>query len=113
MKAKVVLAGAPILIAALVAGSVWAQSGGNYHLTWSSIDSGSAVSGSGSFVLRGTIGQPDGGNLSGSYTVAGGFWGQPVVLSSVVSPPSAAPVENYFIIRQVTLTWNAVTGATA
>ncbi len=114
MKVKITLAGMVIVMVALVAGSVLAQSGGGYNLPWSSIDGGSAVSSGGEYVLRGTIGQPDAGNLTGGgYTLAGGFWGQPVILSSVVSPPNAAPAQNYYIVHQVTLTWNSVVGATA
>lgn len=69
-----VLAGAP---AASVTPVAQAQSGAGYDLTWSTIDSGGAtLSTGGSYALGGTIGQPDGGVLSGGgYTLTGGFWG--------------------------------------
>ncbi len=52
-----------------------AQSGGPYILNWSTIDGGGGVSSGGSFTLRGTIAQPDAGNLAGGqYEVLGGFW---------------------------------------
>ncbi len=53
-----------------------AQSGGGYDLTWNSIDGGGITfSAGGSYLLGGTIGQPDAGTMSGgSYTLNGGFW---------------------------------------
>lgn len=102
------------LLLLTLAQNVGAQSGGGYSLGWSSIDSGSGVSTGGEFTLRGTTGQADAGTLSGGvYTLAGGFWGQPVSSSVMNSLPDAAPPRNYFIIRQVTLTWNRVSSATA
>ena len=53
-----------------------AQSGGNYDLTWNTIDGGGAMSATGgAFELSGTIGQMDAGNMSGgTFTLTGGFW---------------------------------------
>ncbi len=54
---------------------VQAQSGGDYDLSWSTIDGGGGVSSGGDFVLSGTIGQPDAGTMmGGDYVLAGGFW---------------------------------------
>ncbi len=53
-----------------------AQSGGGYDLTWNTIDGGGVTfSAGGSYLLGGTMGQPDAGAMSGgSYTLNGGFW---------------------------------------
>lgn len=54
-----------------------AQSGGDYDLSWSTIDGGGyTFSTGGNYSLGGAIGQPDAGLLTGGdYTLAGGFWG--------------------------------------
>ena len=56
---------------------VLAQSGGDYDLTWNTVDSGGGTfSTGGDYSLGGTIGQPDAGVLTGGdYTLGGGFWG--------------------------------------
>lgn len=55
---------------------VVAQTGGNFGLTWFTVDSGGGLSQGGAYTVHGTIGQPDAGTLNGgSYTLAGGFWG--------------------------------------
>jgi hypothetical protein len=56
--------------------SALAQSGGPYDLSWNTVDGGGvSYSFGGSYVLGGTIGQPDAGTLNGgSYTLMGGFW---------------------------------------
>ena len=54
-----------------------AQSGDGYDLTWSTIDSGGAMSSTGNgYELGGTIGQADAGALTGDngYALTGGFW---------------------------------------
>ncbi len=63
-------------LALLVAVSLASAQTGEWDLTWSTIDGGSATSSSGDrFALSGTIGQPDAGSLSGGvYTLHGGFW---------------------------------------
>ncbi len=70
-----------IVIAALVslaAVSALAQMGGGYDLSWNTFDGGGAsnVTSGGSYVLSGSIGQPDAnaGHTGGSYTLQGGFW---------------------------------------
>lgn len=51
------------------------QSGGDYDLSWITIDGGGGVSSGGQYIVRGTIGQPDAGVMSGGdYKLAGGFW---------------------------------------
>ena len=67
---------------------VLAQSGGDYDLTWSTVDSGGdTFSTGGDYSLGGTIGQPDAGLLTGGdYTLAGGFWGGAVGMYRVYLP---------------------------
>ncbi len=52
------------------------QAGGEYDLTWYTIDAGGATfSAGGDYSLGGTIGQADAGASSGGdYSLAGGFW---------------------------------------
>ena len=51
------------------------QSGGDYILTWSTIDGGGGQSSGGQYVLTGTIGQPDAAySAGGDYELLGGFW---------------------------------------
>jgi hypothetical protein len=49
---------------------------GTHYLSWWSVDGGGAtLSQGGSYLLSGTIGQPDSGELSSaSYTLDGGVW---------------------------------------
>jgi hypothetical protein len=71
-----------VLIAVAGSGAAKAQSGGDYVITKSTIDSGGATVTGGDYRLSGTVGQPDAANLSGGdYTLIGGFW----------SPAAAAP----------------------
>jgi hypothetical protein len=65
-----------ILATSLIAPAAFAQSGGGFDLSWSTIDGGGGSSSGGNFILNSTIGQPDAGALSGGlFTLAGGFWG--------------------------------------
>jgi hypothetical protein len=55
--------------------AVGAQSGGPYVLEWSTIDGGGGTSSGGSYILSGTIGQPDAAySEAWPYEVLGGFW---------------------------------------
>lgn len=46
-----------------------------YAIKWSTIDGGGGTASGGSFVLRGTIGQPDAANSAGGdFAMQGGFW---------------------------------------
>ena len=52
-----------------------AQSGGDYDLSWSTIDGGGGTSSGGDYVLSGTIGQSDAGQMTTyDYHLSGGFW---------------------------------------
>ena len=64
-----------ILALLIVPAIALAQSGGDYDLTWSTVDGGGGASSGGEYALRGTIGQADAGTLSGGdLTLFGGFW---------------------------------------
>ncbi|MHC4657994.1 MAG: dockerin type I repeat-containing protein [Planctomycetota bacterium] len=53
--------------------AAFAQTGGQYELSWSTIDGGGTSTG-GSYILSGTIGQPDAAySAGGGYEVFGGF----------------------------------------
>ena len=64
-----------IVFVAIVPVSVFAMTGGDYEISWSTIDGGGGTSTGGNFALVGTIGQPDAGEMEGGdFTLAGGFW---------------------------------------
>ncbi|MBL0869829.1 MAG: hypothetical protein IBJ18_04555 [Phycisphaerales bacterium] len=65
-----------ILAAATLVGLAAASSAlAQPSITWYTIDGGGGTSTGGTFVLSGTIGQPDAGTLSGgTFTLRGGFW---------------------------------------
>lgn len=79
MKRKLIFVFCVLVAATLLVGgapAVFAQSGGGYDLTWSTIDGGGATfSTGGAYELGGTIGQADAGTMSGgAYGIDGGFW---------------------------------------
>lgn len=64
-----------LMIGMVFSSSIYAQSSENYNLSWFTIDGGGGTSSGGVYVLSGTIGQPDAGQLSGGdYSLVGGFW---------------------------------------
>jgi hypothetical protein len=60
----------------LIVSTALAQTGGDYDLSWSTIDGGGGESHGGGYHLMGTAGQPDAGTAlsGGAYTLVGGFW---------------------------------------
>ena len=49
--------------------------GGQYEISWSTIDGGGGQSSGGPYTLTGTIGQPDAAwSSGGDYELLGGFW---------------------------------------
>lgn len=54
--------------------SVLAQSGGDYELTWTSVDTGGMILTGGDYSLESTIGRPESGvtQRGGDYTLTGG-----------------------------------------
>lgn len=76
----------PILLLLGLTTATIAQSGGDLDLSWATIDGGGGMSDGGDFALRGTVGQPDAGRLSGSgFSVQGGFW---QCQTAVISTPT-------------------------
>jgi len=53
-----------------------AQVGGNYSLSWNTLDGAGGTCAGGTFVLNGTVGQPEASTASvgGRCTLTGGFW---------------------------------------
>jgi hypothetical protein len=63
------------VIVAIAPVSVLAMSGGDYEISWSTIDGGGGQSSGGTYIIRGTIGQPDAEySEGGDYELLGGFW---------------------------------------
>jgi len=78
MKRMMIIVGMALVILAPLALAL-ASSG--YDLSWWTADSGGGSSTGGGYTLSGTAGQPDAGLLeSGSYSLAGGFWGGAAVV---------------------------------
>lgn len=74
------------LLAVMTLAASFAQ--GQFTLDWSTIDGGGGTSTGGVYAVRGTIGQPEAGAMSGgNYSLTGGFWS----LLSVV-PTEGAPL---------------------
>jgi len=71
----------------LVGGATLAQTGGEYDLSWSTVDGGGSTSTGGDYALSGTAGQCDAGALvGGEYTLLGGFWGRASTTYEVMIP---------------------------
>ena len=97
-----------LCILALASAFLWtpaahAQTGGNYDLSWFTIDGGGGTSTGGVYSVSGTIGQPDaGGPMSGgNYSLTGGFW-------SLISVVQAAGLPNLRITHSgnsVVVSW--------
>ena len=60
----------------------FAQTGGDYELSWSTIDGGGGTGSGGSYIVRGTIAQHDAAySAGGPYELLGGFWpGGPICI---------------------------------
>jgi len=71
-----------VSVLAVISVSALAQTGGHYELTWTTIDGGGGTSTGGTYILAGTIGQPEASySGAGKYGLLGGFWpGGPVCI---------------------------------
>ena len=71
-----------LILILLLTSSTLAMSGGDYEISWSTIDGGGGICTGGPYVLTGTIGQPDAADSQGGgFIVLGGFWpGTPVCI---------------------------------
>ena len=66
--------GVVLLVWLLLLSNALAQSGGDYEISWSTIDGGGGTSSGGDYVLIATAGQPEAGAASGGdYELLGGF----------------------------------------
>src|SRR5215471_4283969 len=84
MKTKSLLLSAAF---AVIAFAAHAQTGGNFDLTWSTIDGGGGTSTGGQFSMSGTVGQPDAGKRTGGqFTLEGGFWSGVSVIQTPGAP---------------------------
>jgi hypothetical protein len=94
-------AGYAAVMSSIIAASATAQTGGPFDLSWNTIDGGGASSSGASFMLSGTIAQPDAsGALSGgSFSLMGGFWpGVSMAAATLVDIVSAnPPPDNPFV----------------
>lgn len=72
-----------VVLLLAVAGGAFAQTGGNYDLTWWTVDSGGSGGGDagkqiagGAYELLSTVGQPEGAAIigGGAYVLRSGFW---------------------------------------
>jgi hypothetical protein len=108
MKIKISLLLGALTVSGLTA---HAQSGGNFDLKWSTVDSGGGISSGGTFTISGTVGQPDAGSLSGGqFKLEGGFWSG---LSVEQSPGSPILKITFLGNSQALLSWPlSVTGFT-
>src|SRR5262249_19815367 len=80
-----------------------AQNGGNFDLSWSTVDGGGGASSGGNFSVSGTMGQPDAGTLAGGqFKLEGGFWSG----VSVVPMPDAPTLKIKLLANgQAIISW--------
>jgi hypothetical protein len=94
------------LLLTLMMGLAQAQSGGDFDLSWHTVDGGGGESSGGDFSLRGSAGQADAGVLmGGDFELAGGFWrglltGRPKPITDLTITKKSGKVK---------LTWSAIT----
>ena len=68
-------------------GQRYAAGDGDLDIKWHTVDGGGGTSSGGDFVLSGTFGQPDAGDLTGGdFMLHGGFW-QPAADSDICFTP--------------------------
>lgn len=74
-----------LLVCFLISFPASGQTGGDYDLSWSTIDGGGGKSAGGVYAIVSTIGQPDAGEMSGgNYRVYGGFRPRGLLVSCFV-----------------------------
>jgi hypothetical protein len=75
-----------LLLSAVI---VYGFTNNGYQLSWWSVDGGGGVSTGDDYLLQGTVGQHDAGDLQGgSYSLAGGYW----------QPPEREPVQQKVLL---------------
>jgi hypothetical protein len=74
----------------------------NFAINWSTIDGGGGASTGATYVVLGTIGQPDAGTMSGgNYGLSAGFWG----LTAAVQTPGAPMLRIVSLAGGVRVSW--------
>ena len=64
-----------LVLLALFAGAIHAQSGGPFAIRRSTLDAGGGTTAAGPYALTATVGQPDAHySEGGTYALKGGFW---------------------------------------
>lgn len=80
----------PLLVCASLLAAVTGVRAQSYSIDWYKIAGGGGTSSNGNYVVSGTIGQADAGQMTGgNYSLTGGFWS----LISLVQTPGA-PILN-------------------
>ena len=75
-----------LMFCLLMSSSALAMTGGDYEISWSTIDGGGGRSTGGDYALVGTVGQPDAGDMAGGdFELSGGFWPGGPILSCFVN----------------------------
>jgi len=94
------------LLLMLTMGLAQAQSGGDFDLSWHTVDGGGGESSGGEFSLRGSAGQADAGALTGGdFELLGGFWHGPITgRPRAITDLKAAKDGDHCL-----LTWSAIT----
>ncbi|MBP8258289.1 MAG: hypothetical protein KA118_01335 [Verrucomicrobia bacterium] len=78
-------------VAAMMVALFGAATRAQYGQEWSTVDGGGGTSAGGVYAVSGTLGQPDGGTMSGgTFMLRGGFWPGVIV-------PSAGEIPTLFI----------------
>jgi hypothetical protein len=102
MKANLLIIGAMCALGALLTATARAQSGGQFDLSWHTIDGGGGTSSAGQFTVSGTAGQPDAGTLAGGqFNLTGGFWS----FLSVVQTPGAPLLKIKLVGTNAVVSW--------
>lgn len=105
MKLKLATLALVSLVFCLAPATASAQS---YTIDWYKIAGGGGTSTGGTYVVSGTIGQPDasGAMSGGNYSLTGGFW----ALIQVVQTPGAPTIYISHAGNVVSVYWQNVTG---
>ena len=91
-----------LLALSVIVPPAWAQTGGDYDLHWSTVDGGGGVSTGAAYILSGTIGQPDAGDMSGGdYVLTGGFWGVKWSALCMVDLPDLAGFASEWLLTEL------------
>jgi hypothetical protein len=103
MKANLLIVGAMCAVGALLTATARAQSGGQFDLSWSTIDNGGGASSGGQFTITGTAGQPDASTplTGGQFSLTGGFWS----FLSVVQMPGAPLLKIKLVGTNAVVSW--------